>query len=127
MRDSFDKNLRAAGYRRGFPSVSLEVLIPKGPKSLHGGVTIAYEGQYPLAFRSEVSRPEGENYEMAVRATMLELLLDNGIPVVGGVFILKSIAWDSINSCEIGFKIAALEATRALLNILYLSGEKDQQ
>jgi len=118
MSDAFDQNLRAADYRRGFPSVSLAITIPLGPRWMKAGVTVAYEGQYPLAYKSKAVWPAGDSYESAVRAGMLAVLLKEGIPVVGGVFTLVSIEFDAVHSSETAFRLAASEATRSLLNIL---------
>jgi hypothetical protein len=125
MTDAFDLGLRASDYRRGFPSVSFALSIPVGPKSLKAGVTLAYEGQYPLAFQSRAVWPAGDDYEAVVRAAMLDVLMKDGVPVIGGVFTLVSIEWDAVHSCEIAFSLAAKEATRSLLSLVTRHDEKE--
>ena len=124
MSDAFDQGLRAADYRRGSPSVDFALEIPAGPKSLKAGVSLAYEGQYPLAFRSHAVWPDGDNYEAAVRAAMLGVLLKDGVPLFGGVFTLRSIKWDPVHSCEVAFALAASEATRSLVSLITRHDEK---
>ena len=117
MSDAFDRNLRAADYPRGFPTVSFALSIPLGPRWMKAGVTLSYEGQYPLAFRSHAVWPN-ENQEAAVRAGMLDVLLKDGVPIIGGLFSLVSIDWDTVDSSESAFRLAAREATRSLVSIL---------
>jgi hypothetical protein len=118
MTDAFDQNLRAADYCRGLPSVSFALSIPLAPRGMKAGLTLAYEGQYPLTFKSVVAWPKTENYESAIRTGMLDILLKDGSPIVGGIFQLVSVQIDSIDSSEISFRLAAREATRSLISIL---------
>jgi hypothetical protein len=118
MSDAFDQKLRAADYQRGLPSVSFGLAIPLGPRSMKAGVSLAYEGQYPLEFKSTAVWPDADNSEAAVRAGMLDVLLKDEKPVIGGIFTLVAIEYDLVHSSDMAFRLAAREATRSLLSIL---------
>lgn len=70
MSDAFDEGLRATGYHRGIPFINFSLSLPVGPRSLKAGVSLAYEGQPALAFRSRVVWPTGDNYKPAIRAAI---------------------------------------------------------
>jgi hypothetical protein len=126
MIDAFDQNLRAADYCRGLPSVSFALSIPLGPRGMKAGLTLAYEGQYPLAFKSVVAWPQTENFESAIRSGILDVLLKDGSPIIGGIFQLVSVQIDPIDSSEVSFRLAAREAARSLISILQMRTEPNQ-
>jgi hypothetical protein len=118
MADLFDDKPRATDYPRGMPSVSFSFHLPSGPKWHKAGVTISYEGQYPLEFRSRVTWPENSNFETDVRAGILRAVVADGVPQIGGKFSLDAIQVDPIESSQFAFCVAACEAARAVMNIL---------
>ena len=118
MNDAFDQKLRAPEYCRGFPTVSLSVAIPRGPRQVKAGITLSYEGQYPIEFKSQVVWPKGESFESAVREGILDALLKNGTPTIGGRFSLTTVELDQIHSSPHAFRLVAFEATVTLLRLL---------
>jgi hypothetical protein len=62
--------------------------------------------------------PSGESFESAVRAGILDAVVANGSPTVGGIFKLDAIVVDPIHSSENAFRIAAREAARSVLSML---------
>lgn len=121
MSDAFDQKLRATDYyRHSVHTVGFSLSAHSSPRSLKAGLTIAYDGQYPLTFRSLAVWPDGANFEADVRAGMLAVLLKHGSPVIGGEFRLLSVECDAVESNRLSFTLAGREATRSLLNILQL-------
>jgi hypothetical protein len=117
MSDAFDQKLRADDYCNGSITIGFSLAqwssLPKV-----AGVTLSYEGQYPLEFRSDVEWPTAGNFEADVRAGMLDVLLNEGVPVIGGIFRLIEVSVHPVEARPIAFRIAAREATFSLLRLL---------
>ena len=84
-----------------------------GPTFIHGGLTLQFDGLKSYAFVSRAHWPATDNYEATVRETVEHVLQERQGHLASTHVTLKAIEWDDINSCEIGFRIAAAAATHA--------------
>ena len=84
---------------------------------IHGGVTLKFEGEQPYSFASRAQWPDSDNYERAIREAVEQVLLERQGHIKSTRVTLERIEWDSINSCELGFRRAATVATRAAFEV----------
>jgi len=88
-----------------------------GPTHIHGGLTLRFDSLRPYSFVSRAQWPESDNYELAVREAVEQALVDRQGHIKSTRVVLERIEWDSINSCELGFRRAATAATRAAFEV----------
>jgi len=88
-----------------------------GPTYIHGGLTLQFDSLRPYTFVSRVQWPGSDNYETSIRAAVEHVLLECQGHLKSTQVILKDIEWDEIASCELGFRNAATEATRAAFQV----------
>jgi len=106
--------------RRGIDGgieVTLEFSRHMGPRYIHGAVTLQFDSHLPYAFVSTASWPAEDNYESAIREAVEEVLLERLGSLRMTRVLLKRIGWNEIDSCESGFRRAALAATKAAFEV----------
>ncbi|MGH7122855.1 MAG: hypothetical protein ACREFI_00685 [Stellaceae bacterium] len=84
---------------------------------IHGGVTLKFDSMQPYSFVSRAQWPDSDNYEAAIREAVEQVLLERQGHIKSTRVVLERIEWDSINSCERGFRRAATAATRAAFEV----------
>ena len=88
-----------------------------GGKFVHGGVTLQFDSLRPYAFVSEAQWPSTDNYEEAIRQAVEQILLELQGHMDFTLVVLKHIEWNDVHSCELGFRKAAVAATRAAFEV----------
>ncbi len=101
----------------GGVEVSFEYRRHVGPRFIHGGVTLQFDGHLPYRFVSTAKWPGSDSYEPAIRETIEEVLRERQGNLGTTQVTLKHISWDEMNSCEVGFRRATLVAARAAFEI----------
>jgi hypothetical protein len=66
---------------------------------------------------SRVQWPSADNYETAIREAVEAVLQECQGHTETTRVVLTHIEWDDVASCEIGFKNAAVAATRAAFDV----------
>lgn len=101
----------------GGVEITFEYSRHVGPRFVHGSVTLQFDGHLPYEFLSTAIWPTSDNYERAIREGIEAVLREH----LGGLektrVLLKRIAWDDVNSCELGFRHAARAATKAAFEV----------
>ena len=97
--------------------VTLEFMRHVGPRYIHGGVTLQFDSNLPYAFSSNAVWPTSDNYEVAIREAVENVLLERLGNLDKTRVLLKGVTWDEVNSCEAGFRRAALVATKAAFEV----------
>ena len=112
-----DPNSTSASHRStvGLVEVSHTHVRHVGPRSIHGAVTLHFDGSKPYSFGSQASWPTTDNYEAAIRRAVEDVLRTKLGSLDRVAVVLKGIGWDPINSCQAGFERAARAATVAAL------------
>jgi hypothetical protein len=97
--------------------VTLEYSRHLGPRFIQGGVTLRFDSHLPYAFESAADWPTSNNFENAIREEVEKVLIERLGSLTMTRVLLKRVALDEVNSCEAGFRRAALAATRAAFEI----------
>jgi hypothetical protein len=97
--------------------VTLEFFRHVGPRYIHGAVTLRFDSHLKYEFVSKAIWPTSDNYENAVREAVEQVLLERLGNLNKTRVELRRIAWDEVNSCEAGFRRAALAATKAAFEV----------
>ena len=95
----------------GLKEVTFEYLHHLGPRSMHGGVSLKFDGSKPFSFTSLVSWPGAENFDEPVRLGVEEVLREKLGSLEHVAVVLVSISWNEISSTHFGFNRAARAAT----------------
>jgi hypothetical protein len=93
--------------------ISLRYYKHIGPKYLHGDVTLQFDSLQPYSFSSEAKWPNAGNYDEQIRQAVEEALLEHQRYLNRMRVVLKKIEWDEIESCALGFQLAAKAAVHA--------------
>lgn len=80
----------------------------------HGG---QFNSHLPYTFESTAVWPISDNYEVAIRESVEEVLLAYLGDLSKTHVLLKCISWDEVSSCEAGFRHAACAATKAVFEM----------
>ena len=99
----------------GEVTVSFEFSRHVGPRFVHGAVTLQFSRGNGFEFRSEAAWPQ-EHYTAAIEGAVRDVLSELGA-LESTACLLRSVRWDEVNSCEVGFVAAAREATRAAFEV----------
>jgi len=86
-------------------------------KSVHGGVTLRFDSTRPYGFASQAQWPDSDNYTLAIREVVEATLRECQGHLDSTEVLLVRIDWDVVNSCEVGFRNAAAEATRSAFRV----------
>jgi hypothetical protein len=100
----------------GHVEVSFAYSRPVGPKQIHGAVTLMFAPADRYSFNSEATWPGTDNFTQAVESAVSEVLALRGVLSATSV-LLKSVEWDGVNSCELGFRAAARPAAEAAFEV----------
>src|SRR5262249_6000097 len=98
----------------GLVHVSYALATVVGPRSIHGSVSLRFDGSRPYSFVSRAQWPDSGNYENAVRTAVEGVLLDKLGSLDRVAVALPRIQFDPIHSCQVGFERAARRATLSL-------------
>lgn len=101
----------------GQVSISFEYSRHLGPRYVHGAVRLRFDAFRAYSFRSTVVWPDGANYESAVREAIESVLREKCGSLERVEVVLQSIVFDTVNSCESGFRNAARVATEAAFRL----------
>jgi hypothetical protein len=108
------KPLQEGTVKIGLQEVSHTHLTHVGPRSIHGSVTLQFDGNKPYSFTSHARWPHGENYEDAIRLAVETVLRAKLGSLDRVAVVLKSIDVDPFSSCQAGFERAARAAALSL-------------
>ncbi len=82
---------------------------------MYGKVRISAAPAPSFSFSSEATWPQ-ESCEGAVRRGIADGLAEVGVDAeFGARFVLEEIDWHEVNSCEVGYREAAKQATQEIL------------
>lgn len=84
---------------------------------IHGGLTLQFDSLQPYAFVTRAQWPSTANYETSIREAVEEVLRERQGHMESTLVVLTQIEWDDIASCEVGFRKAAVAATRAAFEV----------
>ena len=88
-----------------------------GPTFMHGGLTLKFDSLRPYAFVTRADWPSAANYDASIREAVEEVLRERQGHIRSTLVVLTQIEWDDIHSCEVGFRRAAMAATRAAFEV----------
>ena len=83
-----------------------------GPRYVSGSVVLNFSRAAFFSFASEATWPS-EDYDAAVREGVEDALRQRLTASDSVAVVLKSIEWDNVESCAMGFTQAAFAATQA--------------
>ena len=101
----------------GLVEVSFSYRRAAGGKSVHGGVTLRFDATRPYGLVSQAQWPAGDNYVPAIREAVEATLRECQGHLGSTEVLLVRIDWDEINSCELGFRNAAIAATLSAFRV----------
>ena len=96
----------------GVVEIALRFSRYVGPRFIAGSVVLHFSTASSFSFTSEVQWP-ADNYEMAVREGVEDVLRRRLTGADSVAVVLKSIEWDDVASCALGFRQAAVAAAEA--------------
>jgi len=103
--------------RPGQIEITFSYLRHVGPRYVHGGLTLQFDSLRPYAFVSRAQWPGTDNYETSIREAVERVLRELQGHMESTSVVLKSIEWNEIASCQLGFERAAAAATRAAFEV----------
>jgi len=103
--------------KTGLVEVSFSYRRAAGGKSVHGGVTLSFNSTRPYGFVSQAQWPVGDNYVPAIREAVEATLRACQGHLDSTEVLLVRIDWDDVNSCELGFRNAAIAATLSAFQV----------
>jgi hypothetical protein len=109
--DLFRMNKRS-GNRPSMPFATCEIRRNVGPRGIHGGVTLEFAPATVFAFSSSANWPKGDDYDAYVEKAVREALAEIGVTATLSCR-LTAITWREVDSCAVGFMLAARHATFA--------------
>ena len=104
--------MQRASLKPDYVTVHFEYRRIVGPRSIHGGVTLAFSPAEAFIFESAAVWA-ADNYEAVVRRGVEEVLVRRVGSLPPLRVTLKAITWDEVNSCAVGFQNAARIAADA--------------
>ena len=96
----------------GAVEIALRFSRHVGPRYVSGAVVLHFARAASFSFTSNATWPD-ENFDMAVREGVEDVLRQRLSTADSVAVVLKSIEWDAVASCALGFKQAASAATQA--------------
>jgi hypothetical protein len=88
-----------------------------GPTFVHGGLTLQFDSLKPYAFVSQARWPSVANYEDTIRKAVEQALRARQGHLRTTLVVLRRIECDDVESSELGFRNAAVAATRAAFEL----------
>jgi hypothetical protein len=90
-----------------------------GPRYIFGQVTLSAVPASEFGYSSQVDWPVGESaqlYEDSILEGILDVILAQRATTVLGIAVtLEEVAWDQVESCAYGYRMAAQQAMHQIL------------